>query len=212
MRRPSTRWTRPNTIGPAFTPTRRSAPLSASSAVEHRPLRPRGPLDLVRHALVNQVEELRHAGEERHLPLGEAAEQFGRVQRLEEDHARPDGEGQQQVGHLRQGVEERQHAEDAVLLGDRHDLERAFTLGQQVGMREHDALGVAGRARGVEDDAPCRPAPRGTAGGTRQRVVVEDGLGARQIAVVAVEQDDLERVRRRARPWPRARSRDGGGW
>ena len=54
----------------------------------------------------------------------------------------PDGERQQQVGHLRERVEERQHAEHASLLVDTSTTAKAaVALGQQVAVGEHDALG-----------------------------------------------------------------------
>jgi hypothetical protein len=101
--------------------------------------------DFVRHALVNQVEELRHAGEQRHAALAERAEQFRRVHRFQEHDARANRQRQQQVGHLRQGVEQGQHAEDAVLLGDRDRFEHRRPFGDQVRVRQDDALWVARR-------------------------------------------------------------------
>ena len=50
------------------------------------------------------------------------------------------------------------------VLGHAHDRERRRALGDQVGVRQHDALRIARRARGVKDDggivgtSPGRPA------------------------------------------------------
>ena len=99
---------------------------------------------------MDQVEELRHADERRDLALGERAHQVGRVHLLQEDDARPDREGQQQVAHLRERVEERQDAEHGVALVHRQHLEHRLALGEQVAVRQHDALRIRGRARRVE--------------------------------------------------------------
>ena len=107
--------------------------------------------DLLHHALMNQVEELRHAREDRDLPLGERLHQIGRVERLEIDDARADRERQQQVRQLRERVKERQHAENRVLVGDVDDSERGITFGQQIRVGQHDAFRIRRRARCVQD-------------------------------------------------------------
>ena len=107
--------------------------------------------DLLGDALVEEVEELRHAAEQRDVALGERSQQLGRVQRLQEDNSGSAREWQQQIGHLREGVEQREHAEDRVALVHAHDPEDSLHFGEQVAVCQHDALGVAGGAGGVED-------------------------------------------------------------
>src|SRR5262249_47826182 len=67
-------------------------------------------LDFLGHPLVNQVEELRDASEERNSELLQCTEQLGRVQALQIDHTCADREWQQKICHLCERVEERQHA------------------------------------------------------------------------------------------------------
>jgi hypothetical protein len=108
-------------------------------------------LHLGEDPLMDQIEELRHAGEDRDRSRLEGLEERGRVDRLEEDHTRARRQWQEKIGHLREGVEERKHAEHGVFLGDVDDRQRARALGLEVGMRQDDPLGVGGRAGGVED-------------------------------------------------------------
>ena len=108
-------------------------------------------LHLAHDPLVDQIEELRHAREDGDLALGQRPHQLLRAERLEVDDTRAHRERQQQVGELRQRVEQRQHAQHAVVLGDVHHPERRVTLGDQVGVRQHHALRIRGGARGVEN-------------------------------------------------------------
>ena len=100
---------------------------------------------------MNEVEKLRHAAEQRYVSLGQGAEKFGGVQRLEENHASAAGQRNHQVRHLRQRVEQRQHAENRVRVVEAYEAKDRFHLAAQVGMREHYALGIAGGSGGVED-------------------------------------------------------------
>ena len=151
MSRPITSWTLPKNTRPRLTPMRRSRKLSASSALNSDARHQAGLRDLLHHALVNQVEELRHAREDRDLALRQRLDQIRRVQRLEIHDAGADRERQQQVGELRERMEQRQHAENRVLLGDVDDGERRIALGQQVRVGQHHAFRIGGGAAGVED-------------------------------------------------------------
>ena len=121
-------------------------------------------------------------------------EQRRRADRLEKDDARADRERQQQVGHLRERVEERQHAEHRVRLVDRDDRERRVPLGVEVGVRQHDALGIGRGAGRVEDDGGvARGDVRDRRRGGRARKIG----GVRDAWRVAREQ---HQARRRVRP------------
>ena len=84
---------------------------------------------LLPDALVNQVEELRDAAEQGDVALAQGAQQFRRVERLQENDAGAAGKRQQQVGHLRQGVKQRQHTENGVARGDVNQPKYAFGFG-----------------------------------------------------------------------------------
>jgi hypothetical protein len=62
--------------------------VSGKETAEHQPLRGGGLRDLLHDTLMNQVEELRHAHEDRDATLSEAPQQLGRVHRLQEHHTR----------------------------------------------------------------------------------------------------------------------------
>ena len=63
------------------------------------------------------------------------------------DHAAA-GEQREPDGHGEaEGMEERQHADDAVAGVDPEELGDGFDIGDQVVVREHDALGNAGGCR-----------------------------------------------------------------
>ena len=125
--------------------------VGAHQAAEHLLLQPSALVDLGGDLLVNQIEELRHAREDRDAPLGQGLEQVGGVERFEEDHARAHGKRQQQVGHLRERMEERQHAQHGVALRHVDHGKGRLALAGEVAVREHHALGVGGGARGVEN-------------------------------------------------------------
>ena len=94
-------------------------------------------------ALVDQIEELRHACERGHAAFRQRTQQLGRIDRFEEHDARANREREQQIGHLRERMKEREHAEDAVPLVDAHDGKGAFALSHQVAVRENDAFRIA---------------------------------------------------------------------
>ena len=98
--------------------------------------------DLAHHPFVDQIEELRNAAEGGDVTLGKGAHQLGRVDRLQEDHARPVGERKHEIGEKGERVEERKHAEDAVGLVDPHDLEPGIALGEEVPVGQDHALGI----------------------------------------------------------------------
>ena len=146
---------------PEVDPQPRAQPaVQRDERAERQTLQAPGGRHFLHHALVDQVVELRHAHERRDLALGERAQQVGRVHLLEKDDARAGGEGQQEVAHLRERVEERQDAEDRVALVHVDDAERRLALGEQVAVREDDALRVGRRARGVEHDRRVRRSGR----------------------------------------------------
>ena len=63
---------------------------------------------------MDEIEELRHAAEDGDAALAQGKRQLLRVERIEKDDLAAVAERQKEVGHLRQHVEERQHAEQAV--------------------------------------------------------------------------------------------------
>ena len=77
-----------------------------------------------RDALVDEVEELRHAREDGDPARVERLDERRRVDGVEKDHARAGRERQQQVGHLRERMKQRQDAEHGVVLGHVDDGER----------------------------------------------------------------------------------------
>ena len=79
MRPPRTLWTRRNSTPPRFSPTRRVAPFSASSPAKIPTQDDIRLGHLGRDALVDQIEELRHAREDRDLALGQRAQQLAGV-------------------------------------------------------------------------------------------------------------------------------------
>ena len=113
---------------------------------------------LLPDALVNQVEKLRDAAEQGNVALAQGAQQFRRVERFQENDAGASGQRQQQVGHLRQGVKQRQHAKNGVARVDVNQPKCAFGFGGEVVVGEHHALGIAGRSGGVENAAVSRRA------------------------------------------------------
>ena len=58
--------------------------------------------------------------------------------------------GSKQIRHLRQHVEQRQHSEQGVTRAEIDPVEDRFDLAQEIGVSKHHALGVGGRAGGVE--------------------------------------------------------------
>ena len=113
---------------------------------------PAAPFDLTDDPLMDQIEELRHAGEDRDPARLERAEQRRGADGLQEDDPRADRQRQPQVRHLGERVEQRENAEDDVVLVRLDDGQdrRAFRL--EIAVREHDPLGVGRRAGGVQDD------------------------------------------------------------
>ena len=163
-----------------LTPNPPQRQVGRQQAAEGRAGKPAAFLHLSRDALVDQVEELRHAHEDGDVPLGQALEQLGGVERLEVDDAGADGHRQQQVGHLGQRMEQRQDPQHGVPLADVDDGERRLALGSEVAVGQHDSLGVGGGPRGEEDHRgigrPGRVSGRRTPPGGEQRI---DGGQAR---------------------------------
>ena len=106
--------------------------------------------DFLEDALVNQIVKLRHDGKRGDVALAQRSQQFGRVERFQIDDARSLDQRQQQVRHLRQNVEERQHAEQGVGRAKVDPVEDGLDFAQKIGVSQHHALGVGGGAGGVE--------------------------------------------------------------
>ena len=107
--------------------------------------------NLLHHALVNQVEELRHAREDRDLPLRKRLDEIRRVQRLEVDDAGTRRKREQQVRELRERMEQRQHSKDRVPVGDVDCGEGGIAFRQQICMGQHHSLWVGRCAARVQD-------------------------------------------------------------
>src|SRR5215469_15153481 len=99
----------------------------------------------------DQVEKLRHTGEDGDMALLESAEEVAGVERFEIDDAHGDSERQEQVGHLGERVKQRQDAEDGVFGTDIEHFANALAFALDIAVGEHHPLGIAGSARGVED-------------------------------------------------------------
>ena len=92
----------------------------------------------------------RHAREPGDLVLGAQADDVARQQVVDEHDVGADGERGRELAEA--GVEaQRQRGEDDVVLDVAEVLADARAAGQDVAVREHDALRLAGAARGVED-------------------------------------------------------------
>jgi hypothetical protein len=141
-------------------------------------------------ALVNQIEELRHARENRHAALFQRPQELCGVDRFEKDDAGANRQRQQQVGHLRQRVKERQDSEDAVGLRHAHDREGALPFRQQICVRQHDALRVARGARRVKDHRGVFRMCRTGEQRRRRHASAHHGIEADAVCVLAVQQND----------------------
>ena len=111
-------------------------------------------------AFVDEIEELWDAAEERDVALAQSTQQLGGVERFQIHDARAVRERKQQVGHLRERVEEGKDSEDGVGRADGHELSHRLDLRQQVVVREHYALRVARRPRRIKDDRRFLETPR----------------------------------------------------
>ena len=137
--------------------------VAPEQGAESEAAQPAGSGHFLQDALVDEVEELGHADKGGDAALLECGQQRGGVHLFEEDHAGADRKRQQQIGHLGQGVEEWQDAQDGVALVQLDGFEDGLGLGQQVAVGENHSLGIAGGAGGVEDHG--RVLLRGRAGG-----------------------------------------------
>ena len=135
---------------PALSPNLRRKPVHAHQVAQHRLGDSPALGDFFKDALVDQVEELRHHGEDGDLALLQRPQQFGGVQRFEVDHARAFHQRQQQVRHLRQHVEHGQDAQHRVGRADLQQAENRIHFTQQVGVRELHTLGIGRGAGSVE--------------------------------------------------------------
>ena len=115
-------------------------------------------LHLFLNAIEDEVKELWHAGEDGDIALLQGPEQIASVERFEIDDAHGNRERQEQVGHLGERMKKRQNAENGVFGADIEDFADAIAFALDIAVREHDSLGIAGSARGVEnqgDVASC---------------------------------------------------------
>ncbi len=109
-------------------------------------------LDLV----VRQVEQgdvhRRHALEDRHVVALEDLHRLGRLEARDQRQARALVDAGVEPAGLAEGVEQRERAEDHVVLGDLGErVGRDLAVGLEVRVRELGALGRAGRTARVED-------------------------------------------------------------
>ena len=107
--------------------------------------------NLSKDALVDEIEELRDAAEDGDAALAQGESQLLGVERIEKDDLAAVVERQEEVGHLGQHMEERQDSEQRVPGTDGDELADALELGGEIAVGEHDALGIAGGSRGVDD-------------------------------------------------------------
>ena len=102
------------------------------------------------YPLVNEIEKLRHHGKNRDLSFVERPQQFCGIQRFQIDNSGALHQRQQKICHLGEHVEERQHPKHGVFRADVGPAEYRFDFAQQIGVREHHALGIRCGAGGVE--------------------------------------------------------------
>ncbi len=100
---------------------------------------------------MDEIEELRNAAEDGDAALTQRDHQLLRVQRIEKDNLAAIAQRQENIDHLRQHVEERQHAKKTVARADGNEFADALQFGSQVAVGEHHALGIAGGSGGVND-------------------------------------------------------------
>ncbi len=143
---------------------------------------------LLHHFFVDKVKELGHAAEKGDAAVAQPAQQFAGVELLEIDHAATRRKRHQQVGHLRQGVEQGKDAQDRVALIHADVVEDGLGFSVEIGVGQHHALGVARRPGGVEQDrdiigaAGVRLESRGAGG--------KHGVERREAGGAGIEQGD----------------------
>src|SRR3954447_18160397 len=115
----------------------------------------------------------RHAHEDRHAVAPDDLQRLGGIEARDQGQRGAGGHRRVERARLAERVEQRQRPEDHVV--GRRVVERARDLGvaAQVVVRELGALGLAGRARRVEDDGGVVV---GAVGDVGQRVVLADEL------------------------------------
>ena len=107
--------------------------------------------DFVHHALVDEIEELRHAGEDTDPARRQRMKHRRRAHGLEKHDAGANRQREQQVRHLRKPVKQRQDAQDGVVIGHAHHLECCPAFRLEVGVREDHAFRIGGRAGGIQN-------------------------------------------------------------
>jgi len=91
---------------------------------------------------VDQVKKLRHHGKNSDLALVERTQQFRGVQCFQIDHTRTLNQRQQEIGHLREHMKERQHSEHRIFRTDMCPAENGFDFAHEVGVSQHHAFGI----------------------------------------------------------------------
>ena len=81
---------------------------------------------------------------------------LGRVERFDQDNGAADAERQQNPHREHEAVEHGQENDEAVFPDGFERHAAAFQVGQQIGVGQHRALGMAGGAGGVNDDGKSR--------------------------------------------------------
>ena len=110
-----------------------------------------GLLDLTFQPAHEQRQDLGHHGDARDALLTHAAEDGRGLQGVDVDDARADGEHVEELGDLLEHVGEREQGEHAVGLAGRENAVHGLKIAQDVVVAEHDALGRARGARGVDE-------------------------------------------------------------
>ena len=99
--------------------------------------------DFLEDAFVNQVIKLRDNRERGDVALAQSAQKFGGVKRFEIYNARAFHQRQQQIRHLRQHVEERQHAQQRIGGAEVNPVEDGFHFAQKFAWVSITPLGSA---------------------------------------------------------------------
>ncbi len=113
--------------------------------------------DFVKNPLVDQIKKLRHDRKYRDVAFLQGPQQLRGVKSFEITDASALYQRQHQIGHQSENVKHRQHTQESIARTNIDPIEYRFHFGKQVGMREHDALRVGGRARGVKQSREFIP-------------------------------------------------------
>ena len=117
---------------------------------ECRPHQGRPPSDLLEDAFVEQIEELGNGHQGGHARLVHAGQKIRALERGREGDPGA-GEEQDQLDGEGKGVVEGQDRQQVILGVNQSEFQDALGIGQEVPMAQHDPLGDAGGAGGVQD-------------------------------------------------------------